>query len=61
MAGMNVSWKLGSTGVQDVVCELKRMLRSSTLLDIPVSSVKSHHLMSKILMKSSMCHDILLL
>ncbi len=53
---MNVSWKLGSTDLQDVVCELKRVLRSSALLDIPVSSVKTHHLMSKILMKSSMCH-----
>ena len=49
---MNVSWKLGSTDLQDVVCELKRVLRSSALLDIPVSSVKTHHLMSKILMKS---------
>lgn len=58
---MNVSWKLGITGLQDVVCELKQVLRSSALLDIPVSSVKTHHLMTKILMKSSMCHGILLL
>ena len=39
MDGMNVSWKLGSTGLQDVLCELKMVLRRLTLLDIPVSKV----------------------
>lgn len=48
MNGINVSWKLVSTGLQDVACELKRVLTSLTLLVIfgmyiPVSKAISWH------------------